>query len=1058
MSPNRHSRVRGITVALLLTATSITAAPDRTPTRKALRPELPDHELRKLTPERRALVQDIATQMELDLFYWDTFPVELPPSAFDDGETIQPLLAQDELYQSNGNMELEEVSRGPDGELLHLTEAQLEQVRSDGAFRVPSKRYSGQEHVWEVTTLLQKGQKNIEETAQENRASGLRTLMYSIPARIIGKDPVSMRNGLGHIGYGLWGLGSLLIGLPEMLPRYSPAGLEQKVREDMFRTTLAVLKHDDTRADHTRWIAPDGTVLDLRLYDPWVWQRAYGIVAPLEQQEARDWDLNLASWQLNRERQARDQGVTEEQLPQLLADLAADERQAHLLQLLETDGDLEQLDAGLGALLANQVRAVRHARTAQEAHQRALEQHAAQVSAARHVSNPVKSRIPEWLANEIADALAAYEARERQTPYQQTLAALKQDHLDGHAWLLQKNLEHHRNQAPRLRAALAEMREPSRVFTWDYRIWNPENRPITKNVHTYDDGTTSTSCSTDEYSHVDVTTRWPLWRLGNFTHRTFSWLYNSTYWLLAFNLWSGPVGLKSLFLGDPFLAEMSLNSQTCKMEGDPSSETQTLRSRVGALWTDVRQSREEFEAEPETGFLGKKVSRVLNITWNYGLKGPVGSVLIIGGQPMITLFNVIFTTLAVVTSVFWVPVLSLAVVGLNTLFFDTENPTDDFFSSILPLWAFTLGHIGVAGVGQTGLAALAALVFEPGALVLGGIFTLFTDGGRRLYDALMYRLVIRPLARVPASDSFTARRIKGPGMSSTVYFQLPAQRALLALAARLEKEELDEYNRATTALLNEPVEAYNQFRRQVFGPFTDLGSGLDHASALYRTDSSHRERLGRAVSERDQRLRVLLDIPQRDMIRLVREDLEWTLNEGQRLVRDRYTQHIWAADVERARPEFWAMYKLTANDWEGLTRKLLSDVFSPGILEPLGDEDATLRLTVEHPMWQRYVAAVAQGKGPGDDLKKVHVPRKPVRLAPTATRPLVTVEEAVTQLRLASGSNTDAREAQYRWTPYDVGITLEEMGPVVAIRPMGAEYGMDEFVRSRGFKWPVRRD
>lgn len=43
---------------------------------------------------------------------------------------------------------------------------------------------------------------------------------------------------------------------------------------------------------------------------------------------------------------------------------------------------------------------------------------------------------------------------------------------------------------------------------------------------------------------------------------------------------------------------------------------------------------------------------------------------------------------------------------------------------------------------------------------------------RTLWDKLMFVIVIKRRARVPATDSFVARRIAGPGLASNYFYQV----------------------------------------------------------------------------------------------------------------------------------------------------------------------------------------------------------------------------------------------------------------------------------------------
>ena len=53
--------------------------------------------------------------------------------------------------------------------------------------------------------------------------------------------------------------------------------------------------------------------------------------------------------------------------------------------------------------------------------------------------------------------------------------------------------------------------------------------------------------------------------------------------------------------------------------------------------------------------------------------------------------------------------------------------------------------------------------------ILAGVFR---RGGRAVWDAFMFHAVIKKRARVPASDTFVARRTEGPGLATHYFYQV----------------------------------------------------------------------------------------------------------------------------------------------------------------------------------------------------------------------------------------------------------------------------------------------
>ena len=65
---------------------------------------------------------------------------------------------------------------------------------------------------------------------------------------------------------------------------------------------------------------------------------------------------------------------------------------------------------------------------------------------------------------------------------------------------------------------------------------------------------------------------------------------------------------------------------------------------------------------------------------------------------------------------------------------------------------------------------------------------------RDAWDTVIFRCMIGSCARVPLSDNFLARRIAGPGMASTYYFQIKTEQALAALETAMDLDRLQVYH------------------------------------------------------------------------------------------------------------------------------------------------------------------------------------------------------------------------------------------------------------------------
>ena len=114
-------------------------------------------------------------------------------------------------------------------------------------------------------------------------------------------------------------------------------------------------------------------------------------------------------------------------------------------------------------------------------------------------------------------------------------------------------------------------------------------------------------------------------------------------------------------------------------------------------------------------------------------------------------------------------------------------------SPLVSLTASLAWNILVLGLLQPLLCCLVATLLCP---LLAGLITglaLTRRGLRLAWDSLMFHAIIKKRARVPAGDSFVAKRIGGPGMASNYFYQIKTEQALVALEARMEIDEIEAF-------------------------------------------------------------------------------------------------------------------------------------------------------------------------------------------------------------------------------------------------------------------------
>ena len=174
--------------------------------------------------------------------------------------------------------------------------------------------------------------------------------------------------------------------------------------------------------------------------------------------------------------------------------------------------------------------------------------------------------------------------------------------------------------------------------------------------------------------------------------------------------------------------------------------------------------------------------------YNYGVKGCCGLFWILLVLPLAFIFLSTTSLFLAVTSPIWLPICSLVLHLLSVVFFDWEG-----FHAFNAILANLFINILVLGIIQPLIAAVIAFILCPLGSFVMLLVAFIRRGAQDCWDAIIFQCFIKRFARVPARDTFLAKRIAGPGMASNYLFQIRPEQALVALEARMEAIELDAF-------------------------------------------------------------------------------------------------------------------------------------------------------------------------------------------------------------------------------------------------------------------------
>jgi len=162
------------------------------------------------------------------------------------------------------------------------------------------------------------------------------------------------------------------------------------------------------------------------------------------------------------------------------------------------------------------------------------------------------------------------------------------------------------------------------------------------------------------------------------------WSCNGAYACGYLVPWCSPIGLRALVANQPFYADLELSQVNGTLCPRRSAYTPTLNSRLASLWRHISKSRTEFETKPDTGFMGKGLTRQLNRAWNYGFKGLLCSLLFLLIFPVICVLCSAGGICLALSAPVWAPVFALIYQVCIILVWDVDNP-DPKRGPLLPM-------------------------------------------------------------------------------------------------------------------------------------------------------------------------------------------------------------------------------------------------------------------------------------------------------------------------------------------------------------------------------------
>ncbi|XP_044008897.1 uncharacterized protein LOC122852871 isoform X2 [Aphidius gifuensis] len=948
--------------------------------------------LRGAPAEVETLVHNIKDVAQQFLYHWKTFPIILPPSisicSDNDDTLVRKKYHLRDLFVAPSFDELDAVAVDNKGEPRRLTNKQLESIRERGEFEVDSINFAGQVHRWRLSWLLQRGRDRRRETLLTDLALATRFIVVTAKSRIV-SHCFSVSQSCKSLLTGLLRLLDILVGVPSLQAQ----NLEGKIREERCRYLVAELvcrpEYDDSlellcgfvrkqlrRAAMEKFeveressqllpvpvpfvfSTPNGTPVDLRLFNRDIIKKALPILMTILERETRGWFLHFRERLIS---ELRSKKMPDEEIEQQVNEAVMHEYLQRVYSSILTNNDIKLLGDGIGQLLVQQAQTVVLMHRAVETIQRKLHETKLTLKKKMITEHPILSRIVPWMRNKLCEIEANFTDECEWSAHEEALLLCKQQNLQQTIYFLNRDLKFMREREPVLLKELRKVKTPTRNYQWPIQIWLPRNWIVRRSFQGQSEiiptilsntPTTITTPRADPSQPVylvereilhTTTTRWPMWRWINYISRTWCWTWNAMFLFGVAVPWCSRVSLRALLLVEPFTPDLELSQLNGTLFPRKSSQTPTLSSRLITLWRHISKSRTHFETEPDTGFIGKGMTRHINRLWNYGVKGLLGTICILFLFPIICILTSITSLIIAISAFIWMPIVTLIFYCFMGLFIDFDSPEKGrnryFIIAEALIW-----NIFIQGLIQPILSLIVAIIICPLISFVILTFAVVRYWIRVIWDTAMFHFVIKKRGRIPACDSFVVKRISGPGLASDYYYKIRPEQALAAFEAKIELDELLAFQAETERLITQPQRDFTQFIEACFSPFaTSLSKTREPYKILEKEARDLVSVLHEKLDKRRKDLQIGLGISIKSKIKLTTYDLKIVIQQASIMLERLYPTHIFSR-LNTSEDDFWDNKGLGIGDWAGLAGLMFADIFSLDFLQPLDDTDTTFKL------------------------------------------------------------------------------------------------------------------
>ena len=838
----------------------------------------------------------------------------LPISNFDQKQLEEISKQINTFINKNSEDELHNLSLDEKGNRKKLSDEQLNQIRKTGKFSVNSQMFEGKKHVWEISNFLQRGSQSILKDRQNGLAKGVEKIICDSKNYLVSDSNFNTKNGLINIGYSIHQFFDKLLGLQKKEIKFDEYEIHDKLEKMRYIKLIEELHIDqklieDLNNNKCTKIITDSVVIDLILNNN---NEEINNLKDKYKTLNKTWENTAAArkekyrMDYNNNQKIYGSEFTSININEYIYiyNKELEERNSNLLNLIN-----ETISEEHREIIINFIKSKELIRNIMENKCTKYNNDLKLFKIKLENEHPILNNINSWKENKCIQFKNEWEIKHSLSESYNEIS-LK---LTGQfKYLFDSYLNYYDSKEIKNKKKELERKKiSSNFFEWDFVQYNKIGK---------------------SYKTITTKTNHLGWRFTNIFMRTIKNLHNGVKYMVKNSIF-GNFGLCSLF-----------GTEDKEYYGETIT---TWIGRVKSIIDNISESREYFKNQPDNGFLGKKVSNIGNIIWNYGFKGLIGIPVVFIFHPLTTVLKLILSTGVIFTSILWSPLYALAIYVINSLIYDIDSSPNDIW--FLPLANIIINRLLIKGIGQVILSLGASIT----TAMIGTLRCLFTEINtmlKTIYDKILYNIIIKNFARVPAQDNFSAKRIEGPELSKNYYYQLTPEIAMILLSVYLENMEITEYKKYVTKVINEPIKVMEK----MYKTYSPLGFSLDTRSETYKSlENTKKELIQKfdlVMKEHSHKKNIdNLFKMTGTKLKMTSEDINKIIQMGETYCKKYIEKNIFKYMKEKEIKLFWNDNLICENDWTGLTKELLKKTIDNNILIPIDNLDGNgFKLKIEH--------------------------------------------------------------------------------------------------------------